>query len=316
MQPEANQSYTLTELMQCAAREVGMRETCYVKWDKKASVSELSPGRKREIGMMRAIEQLLADKAATPAPAAAQGAGEALEAYYARQIEWSRATFGPAQRTKGIIDHITKELREIAADPHDLSEWIDVVILAMDGFWRHGGTPTDLMACLQAKQEKNMARTWPGWRTMSEDQAIEHDRMGEASEAAPAAPEAGPGGAGASDEVLRELGSKPTRAGLLAAIEVLGLYNASMSAAMVKSVLAGLPILLARVRAAEALSLQAFQDSTCLSAIEETLSAYLNNEDPSLSEVKGFALERAMRQIKQRTFIRPIEAVKGGQPHA
>lgn len=76
-----------------------------------------------------------------------------------------------------------------------------------------------------------------------------------------------------------------------------------------------LPGLLARVRAAEARNLQAFQDATCLAAMEETLGAYLNNEEPSLDEVKGFALERAMRQIKQRTFLRPLEAVKGGQPN-
>ncbi|KAB2693381.1 DUF550 domain-containing protein [Brucella intermedia] len=101
---------------------------------------------------------------------------DTLETYYARQIEWSKNTFGPALRTKGIIDHIKKELKEIEAEPHDLSEWIDVVILAMDGFWRHGGTADDLMPRLLAKQQKNMARTWPDWRTMSEDQAIEHDR--------------------------------------------------------------------------------------------------------------------------------------------
>lgn len=100
-------------------------------------------------------------------------------AYYRRQIEWSGRTFGPALRTKGIIDHIKKELREIEADPHDLSEWVDVIILAMDGFWRHGGTAEDLMPRLLAKQEKNFARNWPDWRTMPEDRAIEHDRSGE-----------------------------------------------------------------------------------------------------------------------------------------
>lgn len=107
---------------------------------------------------------------------AAALSAETLETYYRRQIEWSRETFGPALRTKGIIDHIKKELREIEADPHDLSEWVDVVILAMDGFWRHGGNAEDLFKALTAKQKKNMARTWPDWRTMSEDSAIEHDR--------------------------------------------------------------------------------------------------------------------------------------------
>ncbi|RRY17890.1 DUF550 domain-containing protein [Brucella anthropi] len=103
-------------------------------------------------------------------------ASETIEAYFARQIEWSTNTFGPALRTNGILAHIRKELKEIEAEPHDLTEWIDVVMLAMDGFWRHGGSVDELMSRLLAKQRKNMARTWPDWRTMSDDVAVEHDR--------------------------------------------------------------------------------------------------------------------------------------------
>lgn len=44
------------ELAKCAGREVGMRKSCYVKWDKKP-LAELSPARKKEIAMMEAIEQ-------------------------------------------------------------------------------------------------------------------------------------------------------------------------------------------------------------------------------------------------------------------
>lgn len=106
-----------------------------------------------------------------------------IETYYSRQIEWSRETFGPALRTGGVIDHIRKELIEIQAAPHDLSEWVDVIILAMDGFWRHGGTVDELMPRLLAKQEKNMARVWPDWRAMSENEAIEHDRSHDARRA-------------------------------------------------------------------------------------------------------------------------------------
>lgn len=106
--------------------------------------------------------------------------------YYKRQIEWSRQTFGPGLRTKGIIQHITKELAEISQDPHDLLEWVDVIILGMDGFWRHGGTAENLLLMFEAKQEKNMARTWPDWRDTSEDKAIEHVRTGEAPVASPA----------------------------------------------------------------------------------------------------------------------------------
>lgn len=110
--------------------------------------------------------------------------GELVE-YFERQIDWSRETFGPSLRTKGVIDHIRKELKEIEQNPHDLSEWVDVVILAMDGFWRHGGNASDLLPALLAKQRKNMARTWPDWRTMSEDTAIEHDRSQDAIHPSP-----------------------------------------------------------------------------------------------------------------------------------
>lgn len=99
-----------------------------------------------------------------------------LETYLARQIAWSRETFGPAMRTKGIIDHIRKELIEVERAPLDLSEWADIIMIAMDGFWRHGGQAVDLIPAMAAKLTTNRERVWPDWRTMSEDVAIEHDR--------------------------------------------------------------------------------------------------------------------------------------------
>lgn len=104
-----------------------------------------------------------------------------LMAYLRRQWEWSLNTFGPAFRTAGIIQHIQKELVEVEKEPHDLMEWLDIVILALDGYWRHGGSPERALMILQAKQDKNFARDWPDWRTMSENQAIEHDRSKDAA---------------------------------------------------------------------------------------------------------------------------------------
>lgn len=104
-----------------------------------------------------------------------------LLGYLRRQWEWSLNTFGPAFRTAGIIEHIRKELGEVEKEPHDLMEWLDIVILALDGYWRHGGSPERALALLQKKQDKNFARNWPDWRTMSENQAIEHDRSEEKS---------------------------------------------------------------------------------------------------------------------------------------
>jgi hypothetical protein len=99
-----------------------------------------------------------------------------LVAYLYRQWAWSARTFGPGTRFKGVLQHIRKELAEIEAKPDDLSEWVDVAILAMDGAGRQGFTPEEFAAALQAKQDKNFARQWPDWRTMSQDQAIEHVR--------------------------------------------------------------------------------------------------------------------------------------------
>jgi hypothetical protein len=96
-----------------------------------------------------------------------------------RQRQWSAETFGPGTRALGVIDHIRKELAEIEADPTDLAEWVDVVILAFDGAWRAGWEPQQIIDAIKAKQAKNEARTWPDWRTMSPDQAIEHDRSGD-----------------------------------------------------------------------------------------------------------------------------------------
>lgn len=100
-------------------------------------------------------------------------------AHLERQRAWSEATFGPGPRTLGVLDHIRKELAEIEAAPEDLSEWVDVLILAFDGAWRAGWEPQQIIDAIVAKQVANEARTWPDWRTASPDQAIEHDRSGE-----------------------------------------------------------------------------------------------------------------------------------------
>lgn len=99
-----------------------------------------------------------------------------IEAYLRRQEIWSGRTFGPGVRTVEITKHIQKELAEILAKPHDLTEWIDVVILALDGFWRAGGEPAAVMDYLQAKQNVNFARTWPA---PVEGEPAEHDRARE-----------------------------------------------------------------------------------------------------------------------------------------
>lgn len=99
-----------------------------------------------------------------------------FEKHLARQREFSDRTFGPGLRTQMVVDHIRKELIEVLAKPEDLTEWIDVAILALDGAWRTGATPQDIIDALFAKQIKNESRIWPDWRTSDLDKAIEHVR--------------------------------------------------------------------------------------------------------------------------------------------
>ena len=95
-----------------------------------------------------------------------------------RQRYFSLNTFGPGARTKGVLDHIRKELIEVEEDPTGM-EWVDVIILAFDGALRAGHEPQDILDAIIAKQATNEARKWPDWRTRSEDEAIEHDRSAE-----------------------------------------------------------------------------------------------------------------------------------------
>lgn len=149
-----------------------------------------------------------------------------------QQILFSQKTFGPGDRHGGVTDHIRKELIELGAPPSDLEqallnhaayftypkevdailrdrairrgqvehvgdpdEWVDEVILSLDGMWRaldrdaHGNLTAREIAeiiveKIVGKQAKNEKRDWPDWRTASPDKAIEHDRTGEATDGA------------------------------------------------------------------------------------------------------------------------------------
>lgn len=110
-----------------------------------------------------------------------------LEQHLKRQIAFSRATFGPGTRQKGVIDHIKRELIEVENSDGSPAEWTDVVILALDGLTRAlvaQGMTTDQAAHaavthIVEKQGKNELRDWPDWRTAPADKAIEHVKVEE-----------------------------------------------------------------------------------------------------------------------------------------
>lgn len=96
-----------------------------------------------------------------------------IAAFVKEQREFSENTFGPGYRTEGVTAHIASELDEIRRAPTDLMEWIDVVILALDGAWRAGHSPEAIEAALFDKLDTNKNRNWPDWRTAG-DGAISH----------------------------------------------------------------------------------------------------------------------------------------------
>ena len=100
-----------------------------------------------------------------------------LEKHIKRQQKFSLKTFGPGDRAKGVVAHIRKELIEIEENPQDLEEWIDVILLALDGAWRSGASPSDIVEKLEYKLTKNENRQWPDWRTMSTDDPIQHIKL-------------------------------------------------------------------------------------------------------------------------------------------
>lgn len=89
-----------------------------------------------------------------------------------RQKDWSLRTFGKGKRTEGICKHIEKGLAEIRSAPDDLTEWIDVIILALDGAWRAGHSPVQIINALIEKQAINLQREFP--MPTSEDEPSEH----------------------------------------------------------------------------------------------------------------------------------------------
>lgn len=102
------------------------------------------------------------------------------------QRVFSIRTFGPpgqGQKPEGVLRHIEKEVRELRVDPTNLEEWVDMMLLSMDGAIKSGHSPEEISTMLMAKQVKNESREWPDWRTGDLSQSIEHVRTQEEQQA-------------------------------------------------------------------------------------------------------------------------------------
>ena len=74
--------------------------------------------------------------------------------------KWSLVTFGEGQRPEGVIKHIESELQEIRDAPNDIMEWVDVILLAIDGAFRAGFSAKEIVSAMIRKQEINKTRVW------------------------------------------------------------------------------------------------------------------------------------------------------------
>lgn len=91
--------------------------------------------------------------------------------YLSSQREWSRETFGEGLQTGRLCGHIREELLEIEESPSDVVEWVDVLILALDGAWRTGNSPGQIINAMIEKQKINRERKW---EVASPDNPVHH----------------------------------------------------------------------------------------------------------------------------------------------
>lgn len=116
------------------------------------------------------IRDIITEIDATP-ETIGDNAGSLMLRYIERQIEWSQKTFGHSVRTEGICKHIESELAEIRAKPNDLMEWVDVIILAIDGAWRAGYDAEQILDAMDDKQDINFKREW---KVGNDDEPVHH----------------------------------------------------------------------------------------------------------------------------------------------
>ena len=102
------------------------------------------------------------------------------------QAEFSRKTFGQGAVTERVLNHIEEEMDEVrnAKTPEDqMEEWIDIIILAFDGAWRHAhyelGIPFPKLdkfieRNLAEKWDRVMKRKWPDHRTLKHSEPVRH----------------------------------------------------------------------------------------------------------------------------------------------
>lgn len=162
------------------------RYKCSCGWESPVSCDgDQNPNRAYE-EQLRHLAQagLVVDSARSGKPREQQGVERGLASFMGRAAEWSDRVFGEGPRTQRLCNYIRRELAEVEANPMDAVEWVDVIMLAMDGFRRvyqaqsSGGSPEEAASCLMEELDSKLAacelREWN--IPESEDDPVEHVR--------------------------------------------------------------------------------------------------------------------------------------------
>ena len=84
-----------------------------------------------------------------------------LGEFFDRKYKWSLKTFGEKPNAAPLIKHVRREVKECADQPGDLIEWVDVVLLALDGAARYAhANGHEFVAAMMGKQIVNCRRKW------------------------------------------------------------------------------------------------------------------------------------------------------------
>jgi hypothetical protein len=74
--------------------------------------------------------------------------------------EWSDSVFGEARGPEGALHHLELEIQELNAEPYQIEEYADCLMLLFDAARMAGFGLEDLEIALQMKLEKNKRRKW------------------------------------------------------------------------------------------------------------------------------------------------------------
>lgn len=107
---------------------------------------------------------------------------------FAAQTAFSLTMFGDCnfRGPAAVLDHVRKEVEEIAHDPINPTQWADLAILALDGLQRANWLtnnvalsekpPTAAKDVLIGKMHVNFQRDWPALSEQDPNRAVEHVR--------------------------------------------------------------------------------------------------------------------------------------------